>query len=292
MTAAPPTVSLLGALIRATALEAELAKLRPEGLPAGLRGPLPVSPGVQAALVAARRAGPPDALCLRRASPAALVALGVSAESLLHEAAGSPLASAAGRSGGGVPADPAGGVIGAVESPGAMMEVMAGVALAFRLRDEPRVAILVDVADDAASGHWHEGLNLAAVQGAPLVVVVDASARHPLTAAVPRLATRSPAYGLHGVVVESDAPLLILDAIAAAVDRARAGNGTQLVEVAGDAGADPVDRLLRLDPALGAFAAEARAAAEQEVRAPVTALASVPPRPPSRRPSLRPREEV
>jgi hypothetical protein len=50
---------------------------------------------------------------------------------------------------------------------------MAGVALSFRLRGEDRVA-LTWIGDGATStGAFHEGFNLAAVQRAPLVVIVE-----------------------------------------------------------------------------------------------------------------------
>lgn len=288
----PEGHSLLSALIRAGTLEAALATLRPEGLPAALRGPLPISPAVPAALLAARQGDPPDVLCLRRASPAAVLALGVPAAALAHEAAGTVEAAAGGWSASGVPADPARGLIGAVEAPGAMMEVMAGVALAFRLRGDPRVAILVDGIDDAASGHWHEGLNLAAVHEAPLVVVIDASRRHPLTASVPRITTRSPAYGAHGVAVEDADPFVVFDAIASAVERARSGGGTQVVEVTAPAGSDPIEALLAAQPSLAAHLPSLRAAAEAEVRAALEAVAAAPRRPRPSRPTPRPPREV
>lgn len=258
---------LVRALIRARALEAELVGLRPEGLPPRLRGPLPVSPGVQAALVAGRRADPRDVLCLRRASPAAALALGVPAAALAHEAAGSSRATAEGRSPGGVPTAGDHGLLAAVDPPGTMIEVMAGVALAFRLRKEPRVALLVDDADDAASGYWHEGLNFAGVQKAPLVLIVDGSRRGPLTAAVPRLSTRAPAYGIRAVTVEGIDPRLVLDAVVDATERARGGGGTQLVEVVPGSDDDPVDRLARMEPGVAEGLPELRRVADDEARA-------------------------
>lgn len=241
--------------------------------------------------MAAQQTDPADVLCLRRASPAAALALGLSAETLAHEAAGSPLAAAAGRSPGGVPDAPQNGLLAAVAPPGTMMEVMAGVALAFGLTNESRVAILVDHADDAASGYWHEGLNFAGVQEVPLVVVIDGSTRSPLTAAVPRLTLRSPAYGVRGVTVEGDAPHLVLDAIFDAVARARTGDGTQLVEVVPGGTDNPIDRLVRLEPSLAELLPELRAEAGAEARAAVEAVRSTDfavlesPRP-SPRPSL------
>ena len=54
-----------------------------------------------------------------------------------------------------------------------MVPVMAGVTLSFRMRGEPRVG-LVYVGDGATStGAFHEGINFAAVQRCPLVVMVE-----------------------------------------------------------------------------------------------------------------------
>ncbi len=274
----PDLDDLVGLLVRAQAVEFELSRLRPQGLPGRVRGPLPVSPGVQAAIVASRSdRSQPDVLCLSGHSPAASLALGLSAVELAHEAIGNAEASARGRSPSGVPGVLGPRLLGAVDPPGTMVEVMAGVALAFRLRGEARAAILVDTFDASASGYWHEGLNLAAVQKAPLVLVVDGARRHPLSAAVDRLAARAPAYGIRAVRVEGDDPHLVLDAIAVSAERARAGDGTQLVEVAARAPDDPVSHLARLDPALAERLHDLRAAADVEARRAAAAAASAAP---------------
>src|SRR4029079_9941192 len=63
--------------------------------------------------------------------------------------------------------------VGQISHLGDMVPVMAGVTLSFRLRDEPRVG-LVYVGDGATStGAFHEGINFAAVQRCPLVVIVE-----------------------------------------------------------------------------------------------------------------------
>ena len=268
---------LVRILVRARTLEEHLAPLRPAGLPDHVRGPLAVSPGIQAALVAA---GSPsdaaDVLCLCGASPASALALGVSPTALALEAVGARSAHASGRSGGGVPPMSDGRLLAGIESPGTMVEVMAGVALACRLRREPRAAILVDTADSSASGYWHEGLNLAAVQRAPLVLVIDSARRKALTAAVDRLAARAPAYGIRAVTVEGDDPHLVLEAIAEAAARARLGEGTQLVEVVPGSDEDPVERLVRLEPSRADVVEELRALALVEAREAADVAASAP----------------
>ncbi len=65
------------------------------------------------------------------------------------------------------------GFIGQISPLGDMVPVMAGVTLSFKMRGEDRVG-LVYVGDGATStGAFHEGINFAAVQRCPLVVVVE-----------------------------------------------------------------------------------------------------------------------
>src|SRR5438094_267738 len=69
--------------------------------------------------------------------------------------------------------DLAKGYLGQISHLGDMVPVMAGIALTFKLRGEPRVG-LVYVGDGATStGTFHEGLNFAAVQKVPLVVIAE-----------------------------------------------------------------------------------------------------------------------
>src|SRR5215216_4609114 len=65
------------------------------------------------------------------------------------------------------------GFVGQISQLGDMVPVMAGVALSFKMRREPRV-VLVYVGDGATStGAFHEGINFAAVQRLPMVVIVE-----------------------------------------------------------------------------------------------------------------------
>ncbi|HEY6059326.1 MAG TPA: thiamine pyrophosphate-dependent enzyme, partial [Gemmatimonadales bacterium] len=63
------------------------------------------------------------------------------------------------------------GYLGQISHLGDMVPVMAGITLTFKMRGEPRIG-LVFVGDGATStGAFHEGLNFAAVQRCPLVVI-------------------------------------------------------------------------------------------------------------------------
>src|SRR5438874_1416172 len=65
------------------------------------------------------------------------------------------------------------GYLGQISHLGDMVPVMSGIALSFKMRKEKRVG-LVYLGDGATStGAFHEGINFAAVQGLPLVVIVE-----------------------------------------------------------------------------------------------------------------------
>src|SRR5438445_8677366 len=65
------------------------------------------------------------------------------------------------------------GYLGQISHLGDMVPVMAGIALTFKLRGEPRVGV-VYIGDGATStGTVHEGLNFAAVQRVPRVGIVE-----------------------------------------------------------------------------------------------------------------------
>jgi pyruvate dehydrogenase E1 component alpha subunit/2-oxoisovalerate dehydrogenase E1 component alpha subunit len=128
------------------------------------------------------------------------------------------------------------GFLGQISPLGDMVPVMAGVTLSFRLRGEDRVG-LVYVGDGATStGAFHEGINFAAVQRCPLVVVVEnngyaySTPTHKQTLAE-RFVDKAPGYGVAAARADGNDVLAVYDATKEAVDRARAGGGVTLVEL-------------------------------------------------------------
>jgi pyruvate dehydrogenase E1 component alpha subunit/2-oxoisovalerate dehydrogenase E1 component alpha subunit len=113
---------------------------------------------------------------------------------------------------------------------------MAGVTLAFKLRQQPRVG-LVYVGDGATStGAFHEGINLAAVQRCPLVVVVENNRYAYSTpteqqCAAERLADKAAGYGIPGVRADGNDVLEVHRVTREAVERARRGEGVTLLEL-------------------------------------------------------------
>jgi pyruvate dehydrogenase E1 component alpha subunit/2-oxoisovalerate dehydrogenase E1 component alpha subunit len=128
------------------------------------------------------------------------------------------------------------GFLGQISHLGDMVPVMAGIALAFRRRREPRVG-LVYVGDGAMStGAFHEGMNFAAVHRLPLVVIAEnngyaySTPLHKQTA-VRFLVEKAAGYGVPGVQADGNDVLAVYRTTRDAVTRARAGGGPTLVEL-------------------------------------------------------------
>ena len=128
------------------------------------------------------------------------------------------------------------GFIGQISPLGDMVPVMAGVTLSFRMRGEDRVG-LVYVGDGATStGAFHEGINFAAVQRCPLVVIVENNGYAYSTptakqTAARQLVDKAIGYGIPGEQADGNDILAVYDVSKRAVDRARGGGGVTLVEL-------------------------------------------------------------
>jgi len=128
------------------------------------------------------------------------------------------------------------GYLGQISHLGDMVPVMAGITLTFRMRGERRVG-LVYVGDGATStGAFHEGLNFAAVQRCPLVVIGEYnhfaySTPPEKQFAVKDLAEKAKGYGIPAVTVDGNDVLAVYEATQLATDRARDGKGVHFIEV-------------------------------------------------------------
>ncbi len=128
------------------------------------------------------------------------------------------------------------GFIGQISHLGDMVPVMAGVTLTFKMRGEDRVG-LVYVGDGATStGAFHEGINFAAVQRCPLVVIVENNGYAYSTPISTQTATRrfvdkAVGYGIPGAQADGNDVLATYEVTKRAVDHARAGGGVSLIEL-------------------------------------------------------------
>jgi pyruvate dehydrogenase E1 component alpha subunit len=110
-----------------------------------------------------------------------------------------------------------------------------GVAKAFKLRRQARVAVCV-LGDGATSkGDFYEAMNLAGVWRVPVVFVVTnnqwaiSTPRSEQTAAA-TLAQKSEAAGFAGEQVDGNDVIAVAHCVGAAIERARSGRGPALVE--------------------------------------------------------------
>lgn len=127
------------------------------------------------------------------------------------------------------------GFLGQISPLGDMVPVMAGVTMTFKMRGEDRVG-LVYVGDGATStGAFHEGINFAAVQRLPLVVIIENNGYAYSTptskqTAAKQFVDKAIGYGVYGEQVDGNDVLAVYDCTKRAVDRARAGEGVSLLE--------------------------------------------------------------
>jgi len=133
------------------------------------------------------------------------------------------------------PAGTTRGFLGQISPLGDMVPVMAGVTMTFKMRGEDRVG-LVYVGDGATStGAFHEGINFAAVQRLPLVVIIENNGYAYSTptakqTAAKQFVDKAIGYGVYGEQCDGNDVLAVYDCTKRAVDRARAGEGVSLLE--------------------------------------------------------------
>ncbi|HKI82983.1 MAG TPA: thiamine pyrophosphate-dependent dehydrogenase E1 component subunit alpha [Candidatus Krumholzibacteria bacterium] len=119
---------------------------------------------------------------------------------------------------------------------GAMIPVLAGTALAAKLRGTKKVAMNYIGDGGASTGDFHEGLNLAAVWKLPLILVCENNGYAYSTPTAsqtrnPRFADRAKAYGIKGERVDGNDVIAVYHSTARAVRRCRKGEGPILLEM-------------------------------------------------------------
>jgi len=111
----------------------------------------------------------------------------------------------------------------------------AGLAYAQKLQGKDAVAAVFVGDGGTSEGDFHEGLNFAAVFGAPLLIVVQnngwaISVPTSRQMKVERIASRAQGYGIPGVVVDGNDLVAVWSVAKEATARARRGNGPTLIE--------------------------------------------------------------
>src|SRR5919204_461067 len=127
------------------------------------------------------------------------------------------------------------GLLAMVSHLPAMLPVAVGCALAFRIRQERRVAVGWFGEGASARGDAHEAMTFAGTRRLPIVFVCDnnqwaySTPTH-LEYATEHVADRADAYGFEGVVVDGTDVLAVYREVKRAIETARAGGGPTLIE--------------------------------------------------------------
>ncbi len=128
------------------------------------------------------------------------------------------------------------GMLPAIAIVGGNLPIIGGMALAFKMRSEPRVA--VSFFGDGASneGTFHESLNMAAVYNIPALFVCEnnqygASTNIKDTTRIKNIAERVCSYGMRGAIADGMDVLSVYAAARDLVELARKGAGPSLLEL-------------------------------------------------------------
>jgi TPP-dependent pyruvate/acetoin dehydrogenase alpha subunit len=194
------------------------------------------------------------------------------------------------------------GVIAPVSMLPDMMVVAVGIAMAFRMRREPRVAISFFGDGATSPGAWHEAMNFAGVRREPVIFVCE---NNQLAYSTPtdrqfavRPSARAAGYGVAGQLVDGNDVEAVHAAVHAARERALNGGGATLIEAEtmrmhghgshDDASyvdpelrahweaRDPIDRYDAVVTALGVDVAAVRAEVQAQVEAAASAALATP----------------
>jgi TPP-dependent pyruvate/acetoin dehydrogenase alpha subunit len=127
-------------------------------------------------------------------------------------------------------------VVSPISMLGDLIPVMTGVAMAGRYLGQNIVAMTWIGDGGSSTGAFHEGLNLAAQQRAPFILIVENNQwaySTPVARQVPikNLADRAVAYGIASKIVDGNDVVAVYETTKAAVDDCRAGRGPILIEV-------------------------------------------------------------
>ncbi len=190
--------------------------------------------GLQAGAVAALRRD--DYLFYAHRGLGYALAKGMSPVTLLADLFGRAGGSVGGKGGGTVHVvDPELGVLGQGGTVGSSFVLGAGAGISAQMLGQDRVVAIFFGDGAAARGTFHEAALTASVWKLPLVWICENNGwaiSVPIVEQSPTedIADRAAAYGVPGVVVDGQDAVAVREATAAAVARARAGEGPTLIE--------------------------------------------------------------
>ncbi len=126
-------------------------------------------------------------------------------------------------------------IVAIISAMAASVPVAAGAAMALKYQGSRQVAMVVFGDGATSRGDWHEGVNFAAVQKAPLVLICNNN-QYAYSTPISRqmacehVADRAPGYGIPGEIVDGNDVFAVRGATQRAADHARSGLGPYLIE--------------------------------------------------------------
>jgi TPP-dependent pyruvate/acetoin dehydrogenase alpha subunit len=175
-----------------------------------------------------------DRLCVLHRDLAAHVIRGVPIARIFGQYMGREGGVTRGREGNVHFGDRARGCVGMVSMLPDMMLVAAGMAMAFKMRGEQRVAMTWFGDGSTSRGDFHEAMNWAGVQKLPVIFVLENNQYAYSTPVDQQFAVnpveRAAAYGFPGESVDGNDPEAMFEATRKARERALAGDGPTLIE--------------------------------------------------------------
>jgi len=127
------------------------------------------------------------------------------------------------------------GIYGATSMLASTLPVACGVALKFKMKGEPNVAMSFFGEGASSRGDFHEALNFAGVQKLPVVFICENnqyafSTPQSAQMAIEDVADRAAGYGFKGHVCSGNDLFSVMQTVGRAVELARAGGGPSLIE--------------------------------------------------------------
>jgi len=164
------------------------------------------------------------------------LARGLTADEVMGELYGKVTGCCKGKGGSMHVGDLSKGMLPAIAIVGGGLPIAAGMALAYKMSGQKRIAVAF-MGDGAANeGIFHEALNMAGLWDLPVLYVVEnnlyaASTSVAQSMKIAHIADRAAAYGMKGVTVDGNDVLAVYEATAEAAAAARSGKGPTLLEL-------------------------------------------------------------
>lgn len=125
------------------------------------------------------------------------------------------------------------GLLAPISHLGSMIPLCTGIALAFKMKKEKRVAMTWIGDGGSSTGVFHEGLNFAAVQQLPFVLILENNQYAYSTPIAKqtrgKYVDRALGYGIEGVEMDGNDVVAVYQTTKRAVEKARSGGGPTLI---------------------------------------------------------------